>query len=275
MATSEPRWSIAKLDGVRSHRPGANCFNAVLAGKGYSDYLRLTDAPELRYYLQRFCTRTPGLGKKGDILAVVRNEMLEHAAINLGNRVIFDKNSREGGVGLIDPDIRYGKRHMSQSDWFVDCEKPDCRVEAFKCESASKVRQAMASCTAKSTRMGFDVLFREFEFQTLKNSHLRVQMSEEARSAYYKLVDGLRTLNGNDECAPFILVQALSVIINWHILTVEGTRELNTLMVEARNRILSFDQSENTLKVMDESDWAPIWTQRSDRAQSFTSSSAK
>lgn len=275
IAVAEPRWSMSKLNGLRSAHVGANCFNAALAAKGFTDYLRFSDGPELRFYLQHFCKRTRGLGAKGDILTVMRDGMLEHAAIHLGNRIVFDKNSSVGGLdGSLDKDVRYGQRRMSNSDWFADCGKPECHVEAFKCESSEKVRKEMENCSAKASELGLDVLFREFENQTL-TSQTRIQVSPEARAAYYKLVDSLRAMNGNEECAPFLLVQSLSVIINWHLLTMEGTRDLNAMILELRNRVLSFDHSEATLKVMAESDWAPIWTWPSDRAQALSESNGK
>jgi len=256
----EPRWLIPKLDGVRSFHLGANCFNAVLAAKGFTDRLRFSDGAELRYFLEKFCTKAPGWGSPGDILAVVRRGRLDHAAIKLGNRTIFDKNSNVGlNDGALDSaDSFYGKRKLSRSGWFSGCRAPKCRVESFKCEGHKVVRQQLKHCLTLSDRLGFGALFRELEAQTL-NPLPRVNLSPKTRRTFDRVVDALRAINGDEECASFLLTQGLSAISHWDLLTLEGNEELNSVIQGLRDRVLRFDRTASTLKIIGESDWKPIW----------------
>lgn len=61
--------------------------------------ISLTDSFELSFYLKKFCAeKTDGI-RAGDILTVVSEERLKHAAIAMDSETIFEKPSVSGREG--------------------------------------------------------------------------------------------------------------------------------------------------------------------------------
>jgi hypothetical protein len=210
----EPRWSISTLNGQRSHQDGANCFNAVLAAKGFEDFLSYTDSSELKYYLENFCSIEKRAIKKGEILVVAINGLAAHAAIALNKNTVFEKASTAGVPSPTQDnfDNRYLIKKRADSEYLQGCNSKNwsfCRIHAYKCDTANNVRTKMSACSFATEKFGLPQIRREFNHLTMTGADVS-SLSNEALAAVKNLTSTLDTLSYQDSCSIYVLTVASS-----------------------------------------------------------------
>lgn len=266
-SVDRPRWSLGSLEGIRSHHDGANCLNGVVTSLGYGDHLTYTDGIELRYFLEHFCRRNHGSPRVGDVLTVLREGTLEHGAIFLGNGRIFEKNSIAGFLGHLDnrADSFYQTKPITKSEYFNECRAPRCFVEPYTCPNYSSVRPLMRRCVEASDRFGVTALREIFQEITL-TSNQKFSLGPNAYSSMNKVIRSIESLNGDEECALYLLASSSSIVGQLFNLNeesnlgpswIEAVESLRTVLKNAKGRILQFDKSDRTVRILRESSWIP------------------
>lgn len=260
-----PRWSISKLNGTKSFADGANCHNAVLTSKGYSDFLMYSDRSELRYFLTNFCEKNISEPGENDILVAQRYFMV-HAGINLRSNFIFEKNNIEGqnerrrGFSKVGA---YSIIDMSESDFFNECKKPSCTIDSYTCPDSRFVRSQIYSCEmlAKSINLTWVQTYLQ---QFTINSKKTLDSSDELLDELPSLAHEIEKLEGDEDCHLFIMVKGASVaghlimlnfdeIERWN----EETENLKIALSRLRNRLLrtTLGKSMKFKKLFEESHW--------------------
>ncbi len=262
-----PQWSVASLDGVVSYHDGANCFNSVLAAKGYKDFLVHSDGIELRFFLETFCSRNTGKEQAEDILTVLREGTLEHAALSMDRNQIFDKKSTAGLYGRFDDraDSRYRIKGRLESTYITECQSPHCEIQVYSCPSATDVRAQMSRCYGLAGQMGIRPLQAILQSITLANQPA-FSLDSPALNFFNTISESLGKMRGTEECGVYILVSASSIF--GQIWSLDEERDLGSEWDAARERlrinlfllkerILKFDRSPKTIRIFQESSWIP------------------
>lgn len=263
----DPAWSIQRLSKIQSYHVGANCLNAVLAAKGYTDQINYVDDIEFQYYLNRFCKHRPETGAPGQVLAVMIDDDVDHGAISLGRGRIFDKNSV---FGVHTPNVitREGQYLTHpRSDLQGLC--TDCHVKAFDCASHKVVRPAMKECSEAANRLGFTAVRDRLQMLTF-DSREKISIADWDMISLDTTSIRLSSLSGSEPCALYLLASAVSIYRNvnglWSkednqglqteeaIQLFENQTNSKTFLLSEieslKKRILAFDHSPKTAKLL-------------------------
>lgn len=208
-----PRWNMARLTGLHSFHDGANCFNAVLAAKGFNDYLSQSSDLELSFYLHNFCKPVVGRAIPGDVLAVNRESSYEHALIFMGHDLVFEKNSLGGLDGQFDDrsDSDYHMKSVRDSSYLSNCHAPDCEVQKFRCAPAAVVRPRMEACYELADHFGERQIQSDLESITLDPRH-HVELKISTINKLAQLNENVRSINGTQPCDAYLLAMADGIV---------------------------------------------------------------
>ena len=259
-----PRWSISKLNGTRSFADGANCYNAVLTAKGYSDYLMYSDPIEMQYFLTNFCSKNTGEWLEGDVL-VAQRYFFKHVGINLRAGFIFEKRNNEGQnkrrSGFSDTGA-YSIKEFSDSSQFGYCEDSSCSIDAYTCEDSQTVRLKIYHCEMMSKDAGATEA-QELLQQITMNPQRTLESSNELFDQVNLVIEKIKSIAGDQECHIYLLVKVSSIIGNLQLLNFDEikswmdiTNHLKTESNNLRKRLVNhFGANEKYKKLFEESLW--------------------
>jgi len=229
-----PRWSISKLNGRTSFADGANCFNAALVAKGYSDYLIYSDPIELQYFLINFCTKVTNKTQKGDIM-VTQQYFIKHAGIYMGGDFVFEKKNNEGHnkrrSGFSDTGA-YSIKSISESPFFNNCTGSKCSLDSYSCQNNKFVRSAISPCETLHKKIGLVTIQNKLQRFTM-NKKITLSNSEDILNDITFLEEELTSVSGGEECHLYTLVKGASVVGHLQLLNFEEDHKwifkINTL----------------------------------------------
>lgn len=134
--TTDLNWkAIRSLEGRQTLQDGPNCYNATFIAKGWTSIIAQTSDEEMKYYLWHFCESVKDDLRPGDILVQTLDEsqQTEHAAVFVGNGLIFEKPSTSSlygriawakKIGISDSDVEtestYALRKIEDSMYFKE-----------------------------------------------------------------------------------------------------------------------------------------------------------
>lgn len=171
--------------------------------------ISLTDSFELSFYLKKFCAeKTDGI-RAGDILTVVSEERLKHAAIAMDSETIFEKPSVSGREGKGDPkwvaahpeDGNYRTIRRKDSRWFSGYGESSegTRVVVHRCVSPDVAREQLAEMRRLPSIQLAERIRRSFETIATRKSQLNWNEYDMLRQDILRFAGELNKLDGTKE----------------------------------------------------------------------------
>lgn len=206
-------WSIDHLNGQGSFNDGPNCYNAVLTGKGYSDFLLYSDPVEFQYYLINYCQKNEGSPKPSDIL-VAQKYFTKHAGIHLRDGFVYEMRNTEGSNYRRSrfSDTTYRMNELSSSSQFNMCASDGaCKIVAYSCMDSQSVRNLNRECVLFSASVGMIDVQKYLQRYTM-DPNKRLSTEQELKPILLNLIDSLNRIHLKDSCDMCYFVTASSVL---------------------------------------------------------------
>lgn len=259
-----PQWSISKLNGSRSFNDGANCYNATLAAKGYTDFLIYSDQIEMLYFLSHFCTKNEGPPREEDVL-VAQRYYIKHAGIRLKAGFVFEKRNVEGSSLARSrfSDTGYNIKNISESSQFDLCRRQQpCSIEAYTCDSSQNVRAQILACELLSKEVGLTEAQKSLQEITL-DPNMSLSSAKVLANQVHFVSEKVKEIRGDRDCHAYVLVKAASIVGHLHTLNSDENESWNRLAEKLQLELNSlrkrmernFLGNEKYKKLLEEAQW--------------------
>lgn len=261
----DSKWNLHNLNGIQSFHDGSNCLNAVLVAKGIVSKLVYIDSVEMRFFLENYCSSKSSPLISGDILAVIRENTIEHGALFLDAETIFEKHSTSGFYG------QYGNSESNfykitpknKSEYFVD-DQDVRKIENYSCLSAPKIHNNLKkSCPNQEIHTLVEKIRTQLQKITLTDNPVipATDIPLAQIKDFGKMISGL---SFTDSCAIYSFAVGASTFGSLYHLSnerpnnldvKETARSLFNELINLKSRIEKNNPNITDQKIMSEFTW--------------------
>lgn len=263
-AQCKSRWNISNLQKTQIYHDGPNCINATLASQGILNHIAYIDSIEMKYFLENYC-RVTQTSSRGDILVVLRENSIEHTAVRINSKLVFEKENTSGLFGIYkDESGSAFKVKLESNSEYLSSAQDVRSIATYICASPQNIQSDLERmCSSIQILPIINRIRSQFEEMSL-SSKLILEKEQVPVSDVQKLQEILSQLNGSEECATYAL--AIGISTYGHLFHVTNEQKnlgpiktlnnrLFAVLLSLKRKIESAQPTQKVKPILDEMRW--------------------